>query len=259
MNKSSRIISPHTNQYISVGTPDAVYQEGLKDGFSVESAKEYIQAGQPGHEEQLALAVKTPYSYNNKPVQGYSVIDLKSDISEDPTMSVRGFHTCELYASGVNVEDIHDNTADSRSALYLDSPDGKIPYEDALDRIGVFSQAASFHEHVMEYDEYKSVFDHTHEQLIREKYIEPASEPKYEKYLNSVKNLMNDGMEYIGVVTKPDDVGKMRETMPSYQPENTSAVDIPHVSTDNSTIETRDLPDIAADRDATPCLSGIGE
>lgn len=259
MNKSSKIVSPNTNQYISVGTPDVVYQNGLKDGFSVESAKEYIQSDQSGHEEQLALAIKTPYSYNNKPVQGYSVIDLKSDISEDPTMSVRGFHTCELYTSGVNVEDIHNNTADPGSALYLDSPDGKIAYEDALDEIGVFSQAASFHEHVMEYDEYKSVFDHTHDQLIRAKYIEPASESKYEKYLNNVKNLMNDGMEYIGVATKPDDVDKMRETMPSYQPENISMTDTPHISTNKSAIKTRDLPDIATDRDATPCLSGIGE
>lgn len=216
MSKSpAKVTSQYSGNTYTVGDADSVYKQGLDEGFSVSTAKEYIQ-NTPGHEEQLAVTLDTPYFYKGKPLTAYAVVDMSAESRANDTVPVRPFNTCELYSGGRNIEDIHnDSKTSEQDNLYIDAPDGVISHGEALDKVGIFAQAASFHEHVMEYDEYKSVFDTTHKRLIAMGMSEPASETGYEQYLDRTKNLMRDGMVYIGEVTKPDDVDKMRFTMPS--------------------------------------------
>lgn len=201
-----KYVSQYTGDELAIRDPDIEYAAGLAEGFSVTEARSYITQVDDKPREQLAVTMDTPYYFNGSPVSAYAVVDVSSTNRDNDAAAIRSFDTVELWVNGRNVGDI---CASNGSAPYVDAPDGVKKQREALDRVGVFAQAASFHEHVMEYDEYKQVFEAYHNKSVDEK--------MYDKYLERSKSLLKDGMTYIGKVQTVQDIDDLTMTTPSAQ------------------------------------------
>lgn len=188
------------------------YEAALSEGYGVSSARTYIDRKQ----ERTELVMDTPFTYKGEALTGYAVVHM-----DTVDVDARDVNTRELWHNGRNLEDvagINDGTAET--VLVQDKDGNTIDYKQALDQMGSFARDASGHEHVMTYDEYVQVYNNTHDKPhLKDFGPFIADEQKYEKYLDSAQNLMRDGMKYIGEITTPEDVDRMRMTTPSFAEE----------------------------------------
>lgn len=202
----NHVKSQYTGHELAVRDPDIEYAAGLAEGFSVTDARSYMTQVDNKPHQQLAVTMDTPYYFNGHPVSAYAVVDVSSTNRDNDAAATRSFDTVELWVNGRNVE---DSRKPDGSPLYVDAPDGVKNHREALDHVGVFAQSASFHEHVMEFDEYKQVFEAYHNKSV--------DEQMYDKYLERSKSLLRDGMTYIGKVQTIQDIDDLTMTTPSFQ------------------------------------------
>lgn len=212
------------NSY-SVSDHSEFYKDCENEGFHVMSVESSLDDKRHIIDH---MEVETPYSY-----QGRSVFAKTSvDVENTRNIMDRDYFGCELYVLGKNALDAPRNFEDVSgmsagkcdSNISLQTRDGKeIPYFEALDKVGLYSTAASSHPHVMSYDECKPIYDKTHEQInslfaAMGEPVQELTEDTYAKYLDKCEAMMRQAPGlYIGEITSPEAVKAMNLTVPSFR------------------------------------------
>lgn len=204
---SDMVKSPRSGKEYEVDDAKTFFSDrSSSEGWHVTDAVTYSMGS-----EKLAIEMDTPFRYEGKPVTAYALVNMTNDFASDGTCD-RKVPICELYQGGMLLDDVHAEKHGSDAPLYVDSPDGAISYDTALDHASLYSQSASFKEHVMACDEYKLAFNIRYKDAINKGVFEPASDDSYLHYLESRKSLMRDGMKFIGKATCPEQVDDMINT-----------------------------------------------
>lgn len=211
--------------------------------YNIDTARTYIVNGK----ENLEVTMTTPYFYNGEPVNGYAVVDCGSvDVNK------RTYNTCELWQHGHNLEDVVGVNNGTATTVIVQDKDGhNVDYKNVLDEMGQFARDKSVCPHVMNYGEFASVYNNTHQKSKTYKSFEPygftvptADEDRYNTYLEQTKSLMRSGMKYIGEVTKPEDVDHMLTTTPSFDQAYQEAFSAQH---DGSELDMSEFDDTPSD------------
>lgn len=174
----------------------SIYTSGKEAGFDVISARQYYENNDVS-KPRLEVRMNTPY-FDSKghPMTAYAVVNIESTSVKDNKL--RDFNTVEFYdVDGHNMDyDVSSNLTDNM-----------------CEQAGKFASAASEYPHVFTYDEYVVARIPINKRMQ----IDPPSESDYGTYLENVERQMNSRkVEYIGSITKSNQLHEAYKTMPSF-------------------------------------------
>ena len=189
------------------------YKADVARGFDVENMRAYRHNGK----DYLEVNSITPYKCDDKPVYGFTVVDMKSDIYLDEGER-RNYNTCELWINDNgtrrNLEDVYPDCNFEISQKDFDGNFVNIDAATARNEIGKFASNASHMSHVMVYEEYKALMSDNNKKLVDKGFVvDKPTEKQYETYLNVQKRMMMDSsvqriMPYVGKYKTPESVDK---------------------------------------------------
>lgn len=170
------------------------YKIGKENGFNVSSAKQYYSQND-STKPKLDLVMSTPYVYDGQNVTARATVDLSDDKKSDN--QVRETSMVEFYAGESNLEYSSDFSIT----------------DDMRKNVSEYAAAASEHPHVFSFDEYVESRTPVNKRLQ----LDPPTEQDYSTYLEHVESqLCSRKYEFIGEITKPSEINKAYETLPSF-------------------------------------------
>ena len=173
---------------------ERAYQEGLDQGFSVKSVRQY-SVPETG-KRYLEIRMGTPYQAFGSELEGYGVVHLDNKHIDGH----RDVDTLEFYLeNGANVEDVNEETGGSRDAILVDD-NGQIPEQEAARVMGRFAAAASEYPHVMQYPEFLDFRKEVNQRMG----LDAPTVQDYSTYLDHMREQMRSGdVTFIGEVQTP--------------------------------------------------------
>lgn len=172
-----------------------IYKAGKNDGFNVNSAKQYYSQGD-STKPKLDLVMSTPYTYAGQDVVARATVDLSGVKMRDSQL--RETSMVEFYADDSNLDYVDDFSVT----------------DDMRQSVSEYAAAASEYPHVFSFDEYVEARTPINKRLK----LDAPSEQDYSTYLESVeRQLHSRDIEFIGEITKPSDMNRAYETLPSFR------------------------------------------